>query len=381
MKITKLETCHIRPRWLFLKISTDEGVCGWGEPVIEGKSTVVEEAVHALGKIIVEHNPLDIEQLWQMMYRGAFYRGGAILTSAISGIEQALWDIKGKVLGVPVWQLLGGKCRDKIRMYAHITPVENPSPQQLCQAAREKVQMGYDALKTPMRVPVRHIDTMKVVGEYIDKFAALRECVGKEVDIAIDFHGRVSPAMASIFCRELEPYYPMFVEEPVLPENVDVMARVASKTNIPIATGERLFTPWAFRDVLEKKAAIVLQPDLCHCGGILSTFKIAAMAANYYASIAPHNPLGPIALASCLQLDTCIPNFTAQENIRQADGTDLGVGIFREPIEIKDGYVDIPRRPGLGIEIIEENLKEFMYDGSYPLPLEYYPDDGSVADW
>ena len=298
MKITKLETFHIRPRWLFLKITTDEGMCGWGEPVIEGRSRIVEEAVHVLGEQIIGQDPFQIEHLWQLMYRGSFYRGGAILCSAISGIEQALWDIKGKALGVPVWQLLGGKCRDRIRMYAHITPIENPSPAIICQAAKEKVAQGYDALKTPMRVPVRHIDTMKTVIEYVDKFAALRDAVETDVDVAIDFHGRVSPAMAPIFCRELEKYYPMFVEEPVLPENVDSMVRVARSTTIPIATGERLFTPWAFREVLEKQAAQVLQPDLSHCGGILSTYKIASMAANYYASIAPHNPLGPIALAA-----------------------------------------------------------------------------------
>lgn len=381
MKIVKLETFHIRPRWLFLKITTDEGVCGWGEPVIEGRSQIVEEAVHVLGKAIVGEDPMNIEHLWQVMYRGSFYRGGAILCSAISGIEQALWDIKGKVLGVPVWQLLGGKCRDRIRMYSHITPIENPSPQMLCEAALDKVRQGYDALKTPMRLPVRHIDTMKVVEEYVNKFAALREAVGKEVDIAIDFHGRVSPAMAPIFCRELEPYYPMFVEEPVLPENVDAMVRISRSTTIPIATGERLFTPWAFREVLEKQAAQVLQPDLSHCGGILSTYKIASMAANYYVSIAPHNPLGPIALASCLQIDTCIPNFTAQENIRLEDGSDLGKGIFKQEFEVEQGYIKVPEAPGLGFEVDEYNLKEFIYDGTFTCPVAFYEDDNSLADW
>lgn len=381
MKIAKLETFHIRPRWLFLKLTTDEGLCGWGEPVIEGRSHIVEEAVHVLGDMIIGQDPFQIEHLWQVMYRGSFYRGGAILSSAISGIEQALWDIKGKALGVPVWQLLGGKCRDRIRMYAHITPVENPAPDFLCEAAKEKVRQGYEALKTPMRLPVRHIDTMKTVEEYVNKFAALRDAVGKDVDVAIDFHGRVSPAMAPIFCRELEKYYPMFVEEPVLPENVDVMVRVSRSTTIPIATGERLFTPWAFREVLEKQAAQVLQPDLSHCGGILSTYKIASMAANYYASVAPHNPLGPIALASCLQIDTCIPNFTAQENIRLDDGSDLGCGLFKKPFEIVDGYIQVSDAPGLGFEVDEDTLKEFLYDGRFTCPVVYYEDDHSLADW
>jgi len=381
MKIVHLETYNIKPRWLFLKITTDEGIYGWGEPVLEGKSTVVEEAVHALGKMIVGKDPMNIEHLWQVMYRGSFYRGGAIIISAISGIEQALWDIKGKALGVPVWQLLGGKCRDRIRMYAHITPIENPTVDEICAAAKEKVAQGYTALKTPMMLPVRHIDTMKKVEEYVDKIGALRDAVGKDVDIALDFHGRVSPAMAQIFCRELEQFYPMFIEEPVLPENIDVMARIAQSTTIPIATGERLFTPWAFRQVLEKQAAHVLQPDLSHCGGILSTYKIAAMASNYYVSIAPHNPLGPIALASCLQIDTCIPNFTAQENIRLEDGSDLGNMIFKKPFEIKDGYIDIPQGPGLGFEIDEEALKDFVYDGSWTCPVAFFKEDGSLADW
>jgi galactonate dehydratase len=381
MKIVKFETYNLLPRWLFLKITTDEGVCGWGEPVIEGKSTVVEEAVHTLGKMIIGEDPMNIEHLWQLMYRGSFYRGGAIICSAISGIEQALWDIKGKVYGMPVWQMLGGKCRDRIRMYAHITPVENPSVEELCKAAKEKVAQGYTALKTPIHVPLRHIDTMKTVETYVNKFAALREAVGKDIDIAIDFHGRVSPAMAPIFCRELEKYYPMFVEEPVLPENVDCMARIAQSTTIPIATGERLFTPWAFRQVLEKQAANVLQPDLSHCGGILSTFKIAAMAANYYVNIAPHNPLGPIALSSCLQIDTCIPNFTAQENIRLEDGSDLGKNLFKEAFEIKEGYIDIPTAPGLGFEVNEDAIKDYIYDGSWSCPVYYHEDDHSVADW
>lgn len=382
MKITKLETFHIRPRWLFLKISTDEGVCGWGEPDLEGKTKVVEEAVHILGKMIIGEDPMNIEHLWQLMYRGSFYRGGAILCSAISGIEQALWDIKGKTYGVPVWQLLGGRCRDRIRMYAHITPnVENPTIEQVQEWAKKRLEAGFKSLKTPMFAPVRHIDTMQTVEKYVEKFAAIRETVGKEADIAIDFHGRISPAMAPILCRELEPYYPMFIEEPVLPENVDAMVKIAKATSIPIATGERLFTTWGFREVIEKQAAHVLQPDVCHCGGILQTYKIAAMGANYYCSVAPHNPLGPIALAACLQIDTCIPNFTAQEHPTMPDGTDLGNVLFKEPFKIVDGYIDIPEKPGLGFEVNEEVLKDFAYDGYYTCPVEYHSDDNSLGDW
>lgn len=382
MKITKLETFHIKPRWMFLKVSTDEGICGWGEPVLEGKSTVVEEAVKVLGEMIIGEDPMNIEHLWQLMYRGSFYRGGAILVSAISGIEQALWDIKGKKLNVPVWQLLGGKCRDRIRMYAHITPnIENPTVEELCYWAKKRVEQGFTALKTPMATPVRHIDTMAMVDAYIEKIAALRETVGKDIDIALDFHGRVSPAMAAILCRELEQYHPLFIEEPVLPENVDAMANLARKTTVPIATGERLFTTWGFREVVEKQAASVLQPDVSHCGGILTTLKIAAMGANYYCSVAPHNPLGPIALASCLQVDACIPNFLVQEHPTHPEGHDLGRELFKKPFEIKEGYIDVPQGPGLGFEVNEDALKELAYDGKWTIPVVYHDDDGSLGEW
>lgn len=381
MVITKIETFHIKPRWMFLKISTDEGISGWGEPILEGKSTVVEEAVHRFGDILIGRNADDIEDLWQLMYRGGFYRGGAILCSAISGIEQALWDIKGKKLGVPVWQLLGGKCRDKIRMYAHITPVLNPSVELLCSSAKKRVEQGFTALKTVLDCPFEHIDTMASIMNYVDKFSKLRETVGKDIDIAIDFHGRVSPAMAKILCKQLEPYFPMFIEEPVLPENIDSMLDITKSTYIPIATGERVFTTFGYREVIEKRAAQVLQPDICHCGGILQAFKIAAMGENYYCSIAPHNPLGPIALAACLQLDTCIPNFTAQEHPTLEDGTDLGTGIFIDPFTIKNGYINIPNKPGLGFEVNEDMIKSLEYDGRWMNPINIIHKDGSIAEW
>lgn len=380
MIITKVELFHVQPRWMFLKISTDEGINGWGEPVLEGRSTVVEEAVTVLSEYLIGQDPFNIEQLWQVMYKGGFYRGGAIMCSAISGIEQALWDIKGKSLGVPVWQLLGGKCRDKIRMYAHITPTMNPSVEELKRCAREKVDKGFTALKTVIDFPIKHIDSMKKVEDYVEKFAAIREVVGKNVDVAIDFHGRVSPAMAKIFCRELEQYYPMFIEEPVLPENIDEMVKISKSTTIPIATGERLFTTWGYNDVINSNAVQVLQPDLCHCGGILQGFKIAAMAENNYASIAPHNPLGPIALAACLQLDTCIPNFTAQEHPTLKNGLDLGKDLFKEAFNIENGYIPIPTKPGLGFEVDEDAVKEYAYDGLWKNSVNYF-EDGSFAEW
>jgi galactonate dehydratase len=371
MKITKLETFLVRPRWLFLKMHTDEGLVGLGEPILEGRARTVAEAVAELGEYLIGQDPRRIEHHWQAMYRHAFYRGGPILTSALSGVEQAMWDILGQSLGVPVYQLLGGACRDHIRIYAGCG---GPTPEKAAASARERVQQGFRALKTGIgQGPVRIVDTMAFVEGVVERFAAMREAVGKEVDLAIDFHGQVSPAMSIRLAQALEPYYPLFIEEPCLPENVDTMVTVARSTSIPIATGERLFTKWGFRQVLEKQAAAIVQPDLCHAGGILEGKKIAAMAETYYAAVAPHNPLGPISLAACLQLDACIPNFLVQEH------TTLGEGYLKEPFQMVDGAVPLPTRPGLGIELDEAAMADKLgHDWKNP---QVWHDDGSVADW
>ncbi len=371
LKITKLETMHIAPRWLFLKMHTDEGFVGYGEPIVEGRAVTVETAVRELEKYLIGKNPFLIEHHWQAMYRGAFYRGGPILTSAISGVEQAMWDILGKSLEVPVHQLLGGACRDKIRIYAH---VGGRTPEECSRNALSKAEQGFTALKTVVFDAVRIVDTLSVVNRAVEKFRAMRDAVGPDVDIGIDCHGRLSPAMAVRMAKALEPYYPMFLEEPCLPENVDTMAVVARSTSIPIATGERLFTKWGFREILEKQAASILQPDVCHAGGILECKKIAAMAETYYAAIAPHNPLGPIALAACIQLDACIPNFLIQEQVT------LGEGYLVKPFTVEGGYIIPPKEPGLGIELDDELVKEKIYDGGWETPRLYH-EDGSVADW
>ena len=317
MKITALETIHVRPRWMFLKISTDEGVTGWGEPVLEGRARTVETAVEELKPVLIGADPLRIEHLWQVMYRGTFYRGGPILMSAISGIEMALWDIKGKFYNLPVYEMLGGLCRDRARMYGHLKPTGTPGDfpvEDMLAIADRHIAEGFTLLKYSIIPPIRAIDSLAIVDAVRDRFAAVREHVGNKVDIAIDFHGRVNPAMSVRLFQALEPYYPLFVEEPVLPENADTMARIARSTTIPIAAGERLFTKWGYREIIEKEAVAVVQPDLCHCGGIFEARKVAAMAETHYIQIAPHNPLGPISLAACLQLDACIPNFLAQEH-------------------------------------------------------------------
>ncbi|MFI3201714.1 MAG: galactonate dehydratase [Eubacteriales bacterium] len=382
MKIADIKVYHVQPRWLMIKVETEEGIVGWGEGTLEGKSLAVEQVIEQLKGDLIGQDCRNIEHLYHMMYRGGFYRCGAIATSAISGIEQALWDIKGKWLNVPVWQLLGGKCRDRIRMYAHVSPgTLMPSNEELMEATKKRISQGFTALKTAPFAPLRHIETLETVEKIVNQFAVIRETAGKNIDIAIDFHGRVSPALAPILFERLAEYHPMFIEEPILPENVEAMSCLAKKTTIPIATGERLMTTFQFREIIEKQAAMVIQPDISHCGGILQAFKIAAMAENYYCSIAPHNPLGPLALASTLQLDTCIHNFTAQEHPTMEDGRDLGVGILKKPFVINDGYIEVPKGAGLGVEVDEIALSEILYHGKWSNPILYNQDDHSIAEW
>jgi galactonate dehydratase len=371
MKITRLETLFVRPRWLFLKVHTDAGIVGLGEPIVEGRAQTVAAAVHEIGRYLIGQDPRRIEHHWQAIYRGAFYRGGPVLCSALSGVEQALWDITGKWLGQPVYQLLGGAVRDMIRVYGH---VGGESYGDYITSAQASAGQGFTALKVGLSGAVQIVDTPAVVEENVRRFADVRAAVGPRVDVGIDFHGRCSPAMSIRLAQALEPYQPMFIEEPVLPENVDALVTVARSTSIPIATGERLFTKWGFREVLEKQAAAILQPDLSHCGGILEARKIAAMAECYYAAVAPHCPLGPIALAASLQFAACTPNFLVQEQVT------TGVGYLKQPFQIVGGHIALPGGPGLGIELDEEAVAEKLYDGSWETPRLWHS-DGSVADW
>ncbi len=371
MRITKLETVYVKPRWVLLKVHTDEGLVGWGEPIVEGWSRTTAAAVHEMGRYLVGQDPRQIERHWQVLYRGGFYRGGPVLCSALSGIDQALWDIRGKELGLPVHELLGGPVRDRIRIYAG---VGGSTPEECYASGRAAREAGYSAVKTGVPQSVRFIESPGFSHAFAERMEALREGTGDAVDIAIDFHGRVSPAQSVRLAKALEPIHPLFIEEPCLPENVDALVQVARSTTIPIATGERLFTRYGFREVLEKRAAAVLQPDLSHAGGISEVRRIAAMAEAYYCSIAPHCPLGPVALAACLQVDACTPNFLCQEQAT------LGEGYLEQPFVQKDGYIAVPRGPGLGIEVDEEAIAEQRYDGSWETPRDWH-DDGSLADW
>ncbi|HEX5270693.1 MAG TPA: galactonate dehydratase, partial [Gemmataceae bacterium] len=295
MKITKLETFLVKPRWLFLKVHTDAGIVGLGEPILEGRAQTCAAAVKEVEPYLVGKDPRQVVHHWQAIYRHAFYRGGPILTSALSGIDQALWDIKGKALGVPVYELLGGPTRRRVRVYAHAATPEK---------IKEMLGRGFTAFKCnpAKRRPSRYVESPAEVQYSAEKFAELRKAAGDDADIAIDFHGAISPALAKVLIKALEPHAPMFVEEPINCQNHDVMAEIARGTHLPIATGERIMTKWGFREILEKKAATILQPDLCHAGGITECRLIAGMAEAYYATIAPHCPLGPIALAAGIQL-------------------------------------------------------------------------------
>lgn len=367
LKITKLETVLVKPRWLFLKIHTDAGIVGLGEPIVEGRALTVRAAIEEIAPYLVGKDPRRVVHHWQAIYRHAFYRGGPILTSALSGIDHALWDIKGKAFGVPVYELLGGPTRDRIRVYAHAGKPD---------LLKQKKAQGFTAFKCgPFKMrPARFVESPTFVAKVAEAFSALRDAAGPDCDIGIDFHGAISPALAKVLIKALEPYLPMFVEEPVNCQEHDLMAEIARGTHLPIATGERVFTKWGFREVLEKKAAIILQPDLCHAGGITEVRLIAGMAEAHYASIAPHNPLGPISLAAGVQIAASIPNFLCQEQVS------LGEGYVKVPFKVREGYLDLPTAPGLGVELDDAQMADKV-DHQWKNREEYDVDDGSVMDW
>jgi len=375
MKIAKIDQFRLRYRCQLVRITTDTGIEGWGETTLEGKLDSAWAAVKELEGYFLGKDPLMIEHHWQHVYRGAFFHGGPVLLTALSGIEQALYDIAGKRFGVPSYWLLGGPTRNRIKVYAHcgVGGDQEKLQARLDYLIKEK---GYKAVKTGMPGKWHGAESPERVRRVVADFYDLRARVGDGVDIGIDFHGRVTPAQAIRLAKELEGMHPLFIEEPACQENPDVMATVARATSIPVATGERLFTRWGFRDVLEKQSAAILQPDLSHAGGLLETKKIAAMAECYYVHLAPHSAIGPVAFAACLQVDACIPNFLIQE---QVDGA-LGDGILKEDWRVEDGYIALPQRPGLGFEIQEEALKK-PYEGDFDIASWFHDDDGSVADW
>ena len=382
MKITKLELFKVPPRWLFLKISTDEGLVGWGEPVVEGRADTVRACVEELSDYLIGADPMRIEDIWQVLYRAGFYRGGPILSSAISGIEQALWDIKGKRYGAPVYELLGGACRDRIKVYSWIG---GDRPDDVAGAAKEKQDQGFTAIKMNATEELHYIDDFSKIEAVLQRVAAIRETCGKDFGIAVDFHGRVHKPMAKILAKELDPYRLMFIEEPVLCENYEAFREIASYTSAPIATGERLYTRWDFKKIFEQGVVNIIQPDLSHAGGILECRKISAMAEAYDVAVAPHCPLGPIALAACVQMDACTPNAIIQEQslgIHYNKGNDLLDFLKDKAVfQYEDGFVSIPTAPGLGIEIDEEKVRELDRIGHNWKNDVWRNADGTVAEW
>ncbi|KAA8885481.1 galactonate dehydratase [Nocardia colli] len=381
MKITALTTYLVAPRWCFLRIDTDEGITGWGEPVIEGRAHTVAAAVGELADYLIGKDPMSIEAHWQVLTKGGFYRGGPILSSAVAGIDQALWDITGKALGVPVWQLLGGAVRDRIRVYSWIG---GDRPDDVAQAALERKQQGFTAIKMNGSAELELIDTPRATTAIVDRVAAVREATGDDFDIAVDFHGRLSVAMARRVLPLLEPYLPFFVEEPLVPEVSDRIGEITRATSIPIATGERLFSRWDFHAVIDQGIAVV-QPDLSHAGGISEVRRIAALAESRDVAIAPHCPLGPIALAACLQVGFATPNLLIQEQslgIHYNTGSDL-LDYLVDPtvFAYRDGYVDLLNAPGLGIEIDEKAVARAAELGHRWRNPIWYRKDGSFAEW
>jgi galactonate dehydratase len=382
MKIAKLEYFQIKPRWLFLKISTDEGICGWGEPVLEGFTGAVQGAIEEMAIHIIGKDPRRIEDLYQTLYRSEFYRGGPILMSAISGIEQACWDIKGKAAGMPVHEMLGGRCRDRIKVYSWIG---GDYKEDTVAGAKRRIEQGFRAVKMIAIGICGYIGSYQQIDEAANKVAALREAVGPYIDIGLDFHGRVHRPMVKTLIRALEPMRPLFFEEPLIPENSDALAEIAAHTSIPLATGERLYGRAGFKQIIAQGAVGIIQPDLSHAGGIWECRKIAAMAEAADIAVAPHCPLGPLALASSLQLDACTPNFAIQEmsiQIHYNQGADLlDYVVNKEVFAVKDGYVAIPDRPGLGVEIDEERVRKAAIEGHDYRTGSYRLEDGTVAEW
>ncbi len=382
MKITEVNTYYVRPRWGFVEIITDDGLTGWGEAVLEGHADAVLACVNEYKPYLIGKDPMRIEDIQATIYRAGFYRGGGVLMSALSGIDQCLWDIKGKFFGAPVWQLMGGAVRDRMKVYSWIG---GDRPSDVGSAAKERMDAGFSAIKMNATDELQMIDTYDKIDAVLERVAAIREACGKYFGIAIDFHGRVHKPMAKILAKKLEEFDPMFIEEPVLCENMDEFMEIRRAANIPIATGERLFTKYDFKRLLQTGGVDIIQPDLSHAGGITEVKKIAAMAEAYDVALAPHCPLGPIALAACLNVDATCYNAVIQE---QSIGIHYNVGkevldyaLNKEDFKFTDGYVDLPKKPGIGVEVnkelvIEENKNPHQWKN----PVWRHK-DGSVAEW
>ena len=382
MKITALKTFLVPPRWLFLKVETDEGLSGWGEPVLEGHAETLATKIAELSDFLIGRDPRLIEDTWQMLYRNGCYRGGPVLMSALSGVDMALWDILGQSLGRPVHALLGGKVRDKVRSYRW---AGGDRPTDLIEGVRAIQAAGYDAVKFNICAELQIVDTYRKIDGIVRTLTDLRSAVGVEMDLAFDFHGRVHAPMARVLLHELEPLRPMFVEDAVVSTMIETMADLARATSIPLCIGERVHSRFDFKQIFELRAAQVINPDTAHVGGISEMVRIGRWAETYDIALAPHCPIGPIALAACLQVDAVCYNAFIQEQslgIHYNEGGDLADYVKDgSGFDLKDGWLRIPDRPGLGIVVDEERVIEAAKRGHRWRAPVWRHEDGSIAEW
>jgi len=362
MKISGIDTYLVdvgRRNLCFVKVLTDEGLYGVGEAYSAGPDLATAKTIDYFADWLVGLDPMDIEGIWQRLYVGSRFPGGSVVYSALSGIDHALWDLKGRALGVPVYQLLGGKCRERIRVY------QNPggsTPEETAEnALRLRERYGFTAFKTNPLPPDQHERAWPRVLEQVEvKMALLRDRLGYDVEIGLDPHAKLlEPAKAVDLCNVVAPFRPMFVEEPLRPENMEALAGVRAKVSVPIATGEMLYTKWEFRDLLRLQAVDIIQPDICVCGGVTEMKKIAALAEAEYVPVAPHNPMGPVATAVNAQFAATAPTFLILEY--HVDTESPRRDLVQEPYEMVDGYLVLPDKPGFGIELNEEYYRQHPY--------------------
>ena len=362
---------------MLLRMYTDNGLIGYGSPMNYEHGRTVAQAISDMSDYLIGRDPLQIEDHWQTLFRSSYSRQMPILLSALSGIEMACWDIFGKSLGVPIWKLLGGSVRSRLRVYGS---VGGPTDEAAVQQATERVKEGYTAIKTtPFPTAVRPIETPRVIDKIIKRIGSIRDSIGDNIDLAIDFHRCTTPALAKILLRELEPFRPLFVEEPTkaIPDNVGPLRELSLSTCIPLATGERCTTRWGFREICEQKAVSILQPDIRHCGGIREMRNIAALAEIHEIMIAPHSSADALGIVAAIHTMASTPNFLIMEF-----GGGTGKGFFTESLQMVDGYVDLPEKPGLGVEIDEKGLAAARHEGPWRLrTMRRHPEDNSFSDF
>jgi galactonate dehydratase len=382
MKITNLKTYYVPKRFLFLKIETDSGICGWGEPLVEGRAETLSSAVEEWKEYLIGKDPMKIEDIWQVMYRGAFYYGGPVFMSTIAGINEALWDIKGKYYNAPIYDLLGGKVKDKVMVYRGI---KGDTPEDLVKDANSAIEQGYKLVKLSCTEATSYLDSFDKVDTLVSKIDAVSKAIKGRADFALDFHGRIHKPMAKVIVSEINKYPLSFIEEPVKPSNSEALRDIANHTSAPIALGERLFNRWDYKSIIQDGYVDILQPDISHCGGISETKRVASMAEAFDMGIAPHCPLSVISFAACIQFDIMTPNVVFQEqhiDIHRGVKDNKDLVCLKDPsvFKFENGYVLPPKGPGLGIEIDEEQVEKYNINHKWRNPV-WRTHDGTPTEW